>query len=72
MRDVIVCLREGIAVLDKQIWDEKHKEEEGHERVNDSGNISQLLPSDFGSRSKKKKKVFKSRKMLRNPGTKEG
>ena len=62
-------LREGTAVLDKQLHD--CKDEEGVSgQLDESHDISQLILSTQDRN--KRKKVFKKRSMLRNPGTKEG
>ena len=71
MVKVIEMLREGIEVLDRQIWDEKLRSEENRVPVNDSIDVSQIYSNEL-ERKAKKKKVFIRRQMLRNPGTKEG
>ena len=65
-------LRVGTAVLEKQIHVYKAGDEEDeHEHANESMDISQVLGLGV-ERNRRKKKRFKRRHILRNPGTKEG
>ena len=65
-------LREGTAVLEKQIHEYKvGVEEVEHEHANESMDISQVLGVGL-ERNRRKKKRFKRRHIIRNPGTKEG
>ena len=69
--DVMRMLREGVAVLEKQIFDHKVREEGEDEEANESMDISQMLGVGV-ERRRKKKRRFKKRHMIRNPGIKEG
>ena len=67
--DVVILLRDGTAVLEKQVYDSHQDLEELNPNFSQAEDISLML--SMSQRSKKKKR-FKKRHMRRNPGTKEG
>ena len=68
--EVMRLMRETTEVLDKQIHDTTIDNEEKSSNMSDSIDLGKMFP-DFSGKSKKQNS-FKSRQMLRNPGTKEG
>ena len=68
---VVGLMTEATNELDKQIHDARLEHKDNVERMNESTNLSQLISGVKDGKGQNSQR-FKSRKLLRNPGTKEG
>ena len=68
---VVGLMTEATNELDKQIHDARLEHKDNVEEINESTNLSQLISGVMDGKGKTSQR-FKSRKLLRNPGTKEG